>query len=74
MEVKIGVQYAAREIGFESKSTPDKVTAEVEAALSGGGVLSLVDDKGRKYLVPADKITYVEIGEATSRRVGFGAG
>ncbi|HQZ85255.1 MAG: hypothetical protein QG671_4409 [Actinomycetota bacterium] len=73
MEVKIGVQYAAREIGFESKSTPDKVAAEVAAALAAGEVLSLVDDKGRRYLVPADKITYVEIGEASSRRVGFGA-
>jgi hypothetical protein len=75
VEVKIGVQYAARELVLESAQTPDEVTKAVEAALKADlGVLSLIDEKGRKVLVPADKIAYVEIADAEARRVGFGAG
>ena len=36
------------------------------------GVLSLTDEKGRRFLVQASKIAYVEIGAADGRRVGFG--
>ena len=75
MEVKIGVQYAARELVLESTQSPDEVEKAVGEALKADlGVLSLVDDKGRRVLVPADKLAYVEIAEAESRRVGFGAG
>jgi hypothetical protein len=35
-------------------------------------VLTLTDEKGRRILVPADKVAYVEIGEMEARRVGFG--
>ncbi len=75
MEVKIGVQYAVRELVLESAQTPDEVEAAVGAALRADlGVLSLVDEKGRKVLVPADKLAYVEIAPASeNRRVGFGA-
>ncbi len=37
----------------------------------GEGVLSLVDEKGRRVIVPVDKIAYIEIAEAQSRPVGF---
>jgi hypothetical protein len=37
-------------------------------------VLGLTDDKGRRFLVNATKIAYVEIGVADARRVGFGIG
>ncbi len=74
MEVKIGVQYAPREIVLESGQSPDEIERAVATALEdGGGVLSLVDEKGRRVLVPAEKIAYVEIAEVESRRVGFGA-
>jgi hypothetical protein len=72
VEVKIGVQFAARELVIESGQTPDEVAKAVAEALKADlGVLSLVDDKGRRVLVPADKLAYVEIAEAESRRVGF---
>ncbi|HEY3199721.1 MAG TPA: DUF3107 family protein, partial [Actinomycetes bacterium] len=29
--------------------------------------------RGRKVLIPADRLAYVEIGEQVERRVGFGA-
>ncbi len=74
MEVKIGVQYAARELVLESAQSPDEVAKAVADALKADlGVLSLVDDKGRRVLVPADKLAYVEIAESEQRRVGFGA-
>ena len=75
MEVKIGVQFAPRELVLESAQSPDEVEKAVADALKADlGVLSLVDDKGRRVLVPADKLAYVEIAEAETRRVGFGAG
>ena len=73
MEVKIGVQQAARELLLESVQSPDEVEKAVQAALAkDGGVLTLVDDRGRRVMVPADRLAYVEIGESVERRVGFG--
>jgi hypothetical protein len=74
VEVKIGVQFAARELVLESSQTPEQVAKAVDDALRADlGVLSLEDEKGRRILVPADKLAYVEIAEAESRRVGFGS-
>ncbi|MEU6978520.1 MULTISPECIES: DUF3107 domain-containing protein [unclassified Streptomyces] len=74
MEVKIGVQYAPREIVLESGQSAEDVESAVADALAGKTpLLSLTDEKGRKVLVPADKIAYVELGEPEVRRVGFGA-
>ncbi len=74
MEVKIGIQHAPRELVLESEQSPAEVEAAVSEALNGkSGLLQLVDEKGRRVLVPADKLAYIEIGEESSRRVGFGA-
>jgi hypothetical protein len=74
VEVKIGVQYAPRELSLESSQSPDEVAAAVSEALRADlGVLTLVDEKGRRVLVPADKLAYVEIAETEQRRVGFAA-
>ena len=72
VEVKIGVQYAAREIVVESGQTPAAVEALIMAADKDGGLLILADERGRRVLVPVEKLAYIEIGEATERRVGFG--
>lgn len=75
MEVKIGVADSPRELVVSSGQTNDEVSALVEGALSGDtSTLSLTDDKGRRYVVPAARIAYVEIAPAESRRVGFGVG
>ena len=73
MEIKIGIQTTARELSLESNLSAAEVEAAIATALKDGGLLILVDDKDRKVLVPADKIAYVELGEPTGRRVGFGA-
>jgi hypothetical protein len=40
--------------------------------LEGGAkVLKLTDNKGRRFIVPADALGYVEIGAEEARRVGF---
>lgn len=74
MEVKIGVQHTPRELIVESAQSPDEVQAIVTEALSDDdGVLTLVDEKGRRVLVPSGSVAYVEIAESETRRVGFGA-
>jgi hypothetical protein len=73
VEIKIGIQHSAREVGIDSPESSETIEAAVKDALGKGGVLELVDEKGRKVIVPADKIAYVEIGEPSGRRVGFGA-
>lgn len=74
MEVKIGVSDSPRELVFNSTQTPEEVEGLVKAALAKGAseVLSLADDKGRRFLVQTSRIAYIEIGAADSRRVGFG--
>jgi Protein of unknown function (DUF3107) len=78
VEVKIGVTDSPRELMFNSAQTPDELEKLVTAALApgekGSAVLSLSDEKGRRFLVQSARITYVELGPADSRRVGFGIG
>jgi hypothetical protein len=73
VEIKIGVQQTAREIALESDQSPDDIDAAVRKAIADGGILTLEDDRGRRVMVPADRLAYVEISPATSRRVGFGS-
>ena len=71
MEVKIGVQHAPRELTLESAQTPAEVEQVVTEALAKDSVLTLVDDKGRRVIVPVGKLAYVEIAETSNRPFGF---
>ena len=71
VEVKIGIQNVAREIIIDASGTEDEVEAAVTAALDGGA-LTLRDDQGRRVMVPAGALGYVEVGEPSRGRVGFG--
>ena len=72
MEVRIGVLHVNRELTLESAQSSDEVQQAITSALTGDEpVLVLTDEKGRRLVVPADKLAYVEIGEESSRRVGF---
>jgi hypothetical protein len=74
VEVKIGVQFAPRELTLESAQSPADVEKVVTEALqSDTGILALEDEKGRRVIVPVQKLAYVEIAEATTRAVGFTA-
>jgi hypothetical protein len=72
VEIKIGVQHAARELALDSNQTREEVEAAVAAALTSGEVLRLTDDRGRLFVVPGGRVAYVEIGEPVERKVGFG--
>jgi hypothetical protein len=74
VEIKIGVQHTPREIVLESGQSAEEVESAIAEALSGAGkLLTLVDEHGRKIVVPGDRVAYVEIGQSAPRRVGFGA-
>jgi hypothetical protein len=75
VEVKIGITDSPRELVLSSTQTPGEVEEAVGAALrEGSGLLSLTDERGRRFLIHAAKIAYVEIGAADARKVGFGIG
>ncbi len=71
MEVKIGVQQAARELVVETDESGDAIEKQISDAITAGGVLTLTDNKGRRTMVPADKIAYIEIGRSVAGQVGF---
>ena len=72
VEVKIGVQHAARELVVETDESAEDVEKPVaEARRRPSGVLALTDSKGRRVIVPADKLAYVEIGGGVAGQVGF---
>jgi hypothetical protein len=72
-EVRIAVANVSSDLAFESPATPAEISAAVSAAISTGTPLVLKDVRGRTIMVPADRIGFVEIGEQTERRVGFGS-
>lgn len=72
VEVKIGIQNVAREIVIDATGSEDQIVAAVEAAL-GGQALDLRDERGRRVVVPAGALGYVDLGEPSRGRVGFGA-
>jgi hypothetical protein len=72
VEVKIGVQNANRELVLDSSESADDVEKSVSAALTGDQqLLVLSDSKGRRLLVPSDKLAYVEIGTSHLGQVGY---
>ena len=72
MEVKIGVQSIPRELVVETPSSPDEVERSLLAALKDGGMFTLRDERGGQVMVPVEKIGYVELSGAETRRIGFG--
>jgi len=73
MEVRIGVKGAPRELALDSNQSVDDIQKAVDAALKDGTpTVTFTDEKGRRIVVAADKLPYVEIAETEGRRVGFG--
>ena len=70
MQVTIGIKHAARELTLDTTASQEEVLAAVAGAATED--ITLSDDKGRKICVPAGSLAYVEVGEASPRRVGFG--
>ncbi|PKQ24568.1 MAG: DUF3107 domain-containing protein [Actinobacteria bacterium HGW-Actinobacteria-5] len=72
MEIKIGIQHVARELTVETEATGAEVETDLRKALADGTMLAITDEKGRRVLVPADKIAYIDLGQEKTRPVGFG--
>ena len=71
MEVKIGVQHAPREIVFETTEDPAEIEKRIAEAVAKDGTFSIDDTRGRRILVPGNRIAYVEMGSGTPGQVGF---
>ncbi|KGM09098.1 DUF3107 domain-containing protein [Cellulomonas bogoriensis] len=71
MEITIGVQNVARELVVETDRPAEQVAAEVLKTLESGGPLDLTDSKGRRVIVPAATLGYVELGGDEARKVGI---
>jgi Protein of unknown function (DUF3107) len=71
MEVKIGVQNIPREISIETNLDADAIEELVNKALTDGGVLAITDAKGRRVVVPAATLAYVDVSTSVSGQVGF---
>jgi hypothetical protein len=70
-EVRISVSDQAREITVELASEREEVLKTIKDAISQNVPLVLSDIRGRQFVIPAAKISSVEIGESAERRVGF---
>jgi len=71
--VRIGISETSQELHFETSLDAQKVIALANEAISGSKTFELTDVKDRVILVPAGKISYVEIGDTTDSKVGFTA-
>ncbi len=70
MEIRIGLENSARELSFETNQSAEEVEQIVRDS-SESGVARFTDDRERVFLVNAEKITFIEIGTESQRRVGF---
>ena len=72
-QVRIAVTDVSSELSFECELSPAEIKSAVAKALADNSLLSLTDIRGHEVIVPTARIGYVEIGQPTERRVGFGA-
>lgn len=73
MEVKIGITDVPREVTIDVTASPDELIAQLREAFERSTLLELTDEKGRRLLIPSQRIAYLDLGSPSSGRVGFGA-
>jgi len=74
VEIKIGITNIAREVSIETEDTGEAVETALRSALAAeNGLLAISGEKGRRVLIPANQIGYLELGQDQHRPVGFGA-
>ena len=73
MEIKVGIQHVNREIVVETTESAADIEASLATAMSDETFFTVTDERGRKVLIPATKIAYVDLGEENARHVGFGS-
>lgn len=76
MDLRIGISESPQvvEIELDDGVDRDGLKASIEAAINEGDVLTVVDRRGRDWMVPGKRISFVELGSGDAeRRIGFGA-
>jgi hypothetical protein len=73
VEIKVGILNVSREVIIESTATAAEVEKDFAKAVKDGGLFTLTDERGRKVLIPAAQIGYLDIGQENVRHVGFGS-
>ncbi|WP_369795217.1 DUF3107 domain-containing protein [Cellulomonas sp. KRMCY2] len=71
VEITIGVRHVARELVLETDQTSEEVAKVVARTIENDEPLQLTDTRGRRVIVPASALGYVEIGGDETRKVGF---
>ncbi len=71
MDIKVGIKHVSREIVVDSAESAESVEKAFASAVTEDSVLTLTDQRGRKVLIPASSIGYLDIGEENARHVGF---
>jgi hypothetical protein len=73
VEIKVGIQHVNREIVVETTDSAADIEESLANAMSQETFFTVTDERGRKVLIPAAKIAYVDLGEENARHVGFGS-
>lgn len=72
VEVRIGITDSPRELTIELSNSADEIEATVARALHEGSHVAFTDEKGRRLIVPATKVGFIEVSARSERKVGFG--
>ena len=71
MEVKIGITDIPREVNIDTTATAEELTAMLREAVQSSSLLELADEKGRRILIPGNRIAYLDLGSPSSRTVPY---
>ena len=69
--VRIGISETSQELHFETNVDSAKVISLANEALTSNTIFEVKDVKDRVILIPAGKISYIEIGDTSEQKVGF---
>lgn len=73
MEVRIGVSDVAREVTLRTETAAEELIEDLGKAIAENSLFELTDAQGRRVIVPASKVAYLDLGSPDVRAVGFGA-
>lgn len=70
MDITLGIKHG-RDLQFATDEAATDVETRLGEAMKDGSVFAITDSKGRRIVVPGDKITFAEIGVPKPGAVGF---
>lgn len=73
MEVRIGISDVGREVTLKTRSGADELVEQLKKAVDENSLFEITDEQGRRVVVPASKVAYLDLGSSDVRAVGFGA-